>query len=276
MKQVISHHTRDLTIGGKIDQDIIHIGTGTAQNVGIYFDNGQENLPGIRFYKDDNDEYIIHFDASGGLFNSVEVSWPADEEAVFYYVKDDSATGNNVWLATASTGALLGLTGNFTTATYWMITASQNAENPNYGPIIAESVSRVTSPDQTTWRNRNSGTIHENVCTVEHILPTQEWQYSINGVDWLPIPEASNNLIYDPITILVENLNTAGSVTIQHNLGTKYPIGLDYTVTPDEIEFIDDNSFILNFSKQPATSFPVQVWFINSKQNMLVTQGDEA
>lgn len=52
MKQVISHKTRDLTIGGIIDQDQLEIGTSSGSTAGILFDNGKENLPGIRYNKE--------------------------------------------------------------------------------------------------------------------------------------------------------------------------------------------------------------------------------
>lgn len=53
MKQVISHNTRDLTIGGIIDQDQLKIGTTGGSVAGIFFDNGKANLPGIRYNKTD-------------------------------------------------------------------------------------------------------------------------------------------------------------------------------------------------------------------------------
>lgn len=52
MKQVISHNTRGLTIGGIIDQDQLEIGTSSGVTAGIFFDNGKENLPGIRYNKE--------------------------------------------------------------------------------------------------------------------------------------------------------------------------------------------------------------------------------
>lgn len=52
MKQVISHKTRDLTIDGIIDQDQLKIGTSSGSVAGIFFDNGKENFPGIRYNKE--------------------------------------------------------------------------------------------------------------------------------------------------------------------------------------------------------------------------------
>jgi hypothetical protein len=52
MKQVISHNTRDLTIGGIIDQDQLKIGTTGGSIAGIFFDTGKENFPGIRYNKE--------------------------------------------------------------------------------------------------------------------------------------------------------------------------------------------------------------------------------
>ena len=276
MKQLISHHTRDLQIGGIIDQDTLQLGTGNSDVVGIYFDNGKEHLPGIRFYKDDNEEYVFHFDTSTGVFAGSNSDWPEGEEAVFHYVCDitgSSLAGMKGYIATSSTGVSLGLTGSLTSSGTWMVVRAYNPEQPSSGPIVAGSVSSTTDPSTVSWRCQSTGVTHDNVCTTEYIPPTQEWQYSLNGEAWLPIPQGVSGLTYTPIPITASNLDANGIVTITHNLGVKYPLGLDYTVTPDDIEYIDENTLKLDYGSHAAAGFTAEVWFMNSQPNMITIPG---
>jgi hypothetical protein len=146
MKQVISHNTRGLSIAGVLDQDQIKIGSGAGSNIGIYFDTGKENLPGIRF-------------ASGS------------------------------------------------------------------------------------------------------------WEYSVDGVNWNTIG-GGVSLAYEPIHITTADLDATGVATIQHNLGTQYPLGLNWSVEPDKIEFVDENTLKLYYDKH--SSVDANVWFAGSVQSMLV------
>jgi len=84
MKQVISHNTRDLTIGGIIDQNQLKIGTSSGSVAGIFFDNGKENLPGIRYNKE-----TVQWESSvdGSTWNTF-----AQEGAVPYEVVDITST----------------------------------------------------------------------------------------------------------------------------------------------------------------------------------------
>lgn len=274
MKQVISHNTRDLTIGGIIDQDELKIGTPSGSVAGIFFDNGKENLPGIRFYKDDNEEYIFHFDTSTGVFAGSNSGWPEGEEAVFHYVCDITNTpdpGRKGYIATSSTGVNLGLTGSLTSSSTWMIVRAYNSEQPNNGPIVASSVSNTMDPSTVSWRCQSTGATHDNVCTTEYIPPTQEWQYSVDGSDWQPIKMESAGLAYEVIDIEPSHLDANGIVTIQHNLGKKYPIGLDFTVMPDAIEYTDANTLKLDYSSHGSASSVIsKVWFLNSQPSMIV------
>ena len=148
MKQVISHNTRDLTIGGIIDQDQLKIGTTGGSVAGIFFDNGKANLPGIRYNKTD-----------------------------------------------------------------------------------------------------------------------ARWEASVDGTTWKPF--ASEGIVpYEVVDIYSSDL-TSGIATITHNLGVKYPLGLGFTTVPDGIEYVDTNTFKLDYSSCDPTLFHAQVWFYNSKQRML-------
>lgn len=148
MKQVISHKTRDLTIGGIIDQDQLEIGTSSGSTAGIFFDNGKENLPGIRYNKE-----------------------------------------------------------------------------------------------------------------------TSQWESSVDGSTWNTFAQ-EGDVPYEVIDITSTEL-VSGVATITHNLGVKYPIGLGFTIVPDGIEYVDNNTLKLDYSGHALTDFHAQVWFYNSKQSML-------
>lgn len=148
MKQVISHNTRGLTIGGIIDQDQLEIGTSSGVTAGIFFDNGKENLPGIRYNKE-----------------------------------------------------------------------------------------------------------------------TSQWESSVDGSTWNTFAQ-EGVVPYEVIDITSTEL-TSGVATITHNLGVKYPIGLGFTIVPDGIEYVDTNTLKLDYSSFKFNDFYAQVWFYNSKQNML-------
>ena len=258
MKQVISHKTGDLMIDGIIDQDQLKIGTSSASVVGILFDNGNENLPGIQF--------VIH---PGGV--TLYMDDTSNNNTCTFELSNPGSSGyDRIWTGVASDGSDLTLkTGN---GSNWIIYKSGDMFY-----AMTEGSSTENPWDGCNWRTMSTDAYSSNLLSVqEEIPPTQEWQYSVNGVDWFPIQKASNEIVYEPITITADDLDSTGSVTIQHKLGTQYPLGLDYTVTPDEITFTDINTLSINFSNQVAASFPIQVWFMNSKQNMLVTQGDGA
>lgn len=238
MRQLVQN-TNSLSIG-KLSQNQIKIGSGSGSNIGIYFNNGKANMPGIRFLNSDEDEYIFHFDTSTGIFNSQ--SWPQGEEAIFYFKKYDSSTNRSGWIATSSTGVSLGLTGILNQESQWIIVRAYDIEDPEVGPIVIAAT--ATLPNLVSWGS------YGNVCTLEYIPPVKEWQYSKDGSNWFSIKpgESSIDLSYELISITSSDL-VDGVATIKHNLGQKYVLGLDYTVTPDNIEYTDENTLTLDYSK---------------------------
>ena len=238
MRQLVQN-TNSLSIG-KLSQNQIKIGSGSGSNIGIYFNNGKANMPGIRFLNSDEDEYIFHFDTSTGIFNSQ--SWPQGEEAIFYFKKYDSSTNRSGWIATSSTGVSLGLTGILNQESQWIIVRAYDIEDPEVGPIVIAA--NATLPNLVSWGS------YGNVCTLEYIPPVKEWQYSKDGSNWFSIKpgESSIDLSYELISITSSDL-VDGVATIKHNLGQKYVLGLDYTVTPDNIEYTDENTLTLDYSK---------------------------
>lgn len=257
MRQLVQN-TNSLSIG-KLSQNQIKIGSGSGSNVGIYFNNGNENLPGIRFLNSNEDEYIFHFDTSTGIFNSQ--SWPQGEEAIFYFKKYDLSTKRSGWIATSSTGVSLGLTGILNQESQWIIVRAYNIEDPASGPIVIAAT--ATLPNLASWGS------YGNVCTLEYIPPVKEWQYSNDGSNWFSIKpgKSSIDLSYELISITSSDL-VDGIATIKHNLGQKYVLGLDYTVTPDNIEYTDENTLKLDYTKHENLN--CKVWFYKSAQNMLV------
>lgn len=257
MRQLVQN-TNSLSIG-KLSQNQIKIGSGSGSNIGIYFNNGNENLPGIRFLNSNEDEYIFHFDTSTGIFNSQ--SWPQGEEAIFYFKKYDLSTKRSGWIATSSTGVSLGLTGILNQESQWIIVRAYNIEDPASGPIVIAAT--ATLPNLASWGS------YGNVCTLEYIPPVKEWQYSNDGSNWFSIKpgKSSIDLSYELISITSSDL-VDGIATIKHNLGQKYILGLDYTVTPDNIEYTDDNTLTLDYRSHENLN--CKVWFYKSAQNMLI------
>lgn len=92
------------------------------------------------------------------------------------------------------------------------------------------------------------------------------WQYS-NGDSWVELGKTSgtSSVNGDPISFSSSDL-LSGILTINHNLG-QYPIGIDYTIMPKDIIFVDENTLQFDYSDQESISG--QIWFIGSKQNML-------
>lgn len=108
------------------------------------------------------------------------------------------------------------------------------------------------------------------------IIPTSEadstlqyesgsWKYTNHGVS----KELSKTLLPSSNRISFTGTDLVnGKLTIKHNLGFKYLLGLDYTVMPKNITFVDENTLELDYSDQPST-VSGDVWFILSQQNML-------
>lgn len=97
---------------------------------------------------------------------------------------------------------------------------------------------------------------------------TGKWEYN-NGDAWVALlPEGATLPTTEVIHITASDL-VAGVATITHNLG-KVPFGLDYSVTPKAITYVDENTMTLDFSDQPTTFTGASVWFIGSQQSMLV------
>lgn len=97
---------------------------------------------------------------------------------------------------------------------------------------------------------------------------TGKWEYN-NGDAWVALsPEGATLPTTQVIEITASDL-VAGVATIQHNLG-KVPFGLDYSVIPKAITYVDENTMTLDFSDQPTTFTGASVWFIGSQQSMLV------
>lgn len=94
------------------------------------------------------------------------------------------------------------------------------------------------------------------------------WKYN-NGSEWITLPSKRASLLDKEVIQITPSDLKSGIATIQHNLG-KVPFGLDYSVTPKAITYVDENTMTLDFSDQPTTFTGASVWFIGSQQSMLV------
>lgn len=133
---------------------------------------------------------------------------------------------------------------------------------------------KVDKIAQSTLKLRTSGvTIIPGMTNIGsaglRYTSTGKWEYN-NGDAWVALsPEGATLPTTQVIEITASDL-VAGVATIQHNLG-KVPFGLDYSVTPKAITYVDENTMTLDFSDQPATFTGASVWFIGSQQSMLTT-----
>ena len=99
------------------------------------------------------------------------------------------------------------------------------------------------------------------------------WEYN-NGNAWVALsPEGSALPATQVIEITASNL-VNGVATIQHNFG-KVPLGLDCSVIPKAIAYVDENTMTLDFSDQETEFTGASVWFIGSQQSMLVKGGTQ-
>ena len=263
MKQVISHNTKDLTIGGIIDQDQLKVGTAGGSVAGIFFDNGKTNLPGIRFHKQQA-QTVLTSTAGNGTLD--------------YYMVDPSATGfDREWVSGPDNDGHTWRVACYRSggSHMWVIYMDQNTGD-NF-QILGMSASVANPWDETGWYElQGDATLPAIIQLKETIPATQEWEVSTDGTTWNTFAQ-EYSIPYEVINITSTEL-TNGVATIQHNLGVKYPLGLGFTVVPDGIEYADTNTLKLDYGSYALADFQAKVWFYNSKQSMLTggASADEA
>ena len=96
--------------------------------------------------------------------------------------------------------------------------------------------------------------------------PTGNWEYN-NGSEWLTLQSATPIRLTQVINITSSDL-VNGVATIQHKFG-KVPFGVDCSVVPKAITYVDENTITLDFSDQSESFTGASVWFIGSQQSML-------
>lgn len=137
----------------------------------------------------------------------------------------------------------------------WQAQGSANVEELNWTDFTGTDIipGKIRKGLQTQVA---VGLKYENNC----------WQYS-NGDSWVELGQTSgtSSVNGDPISFSSSDL-LSGILTINHNLG-QYPIGIDYTIMPKDIIFVDENTLQFDYSDQEFISG--QIWFIGSTQEML-------
>lgn len=93
------------------------------------------------------------------------------------------------------------------------------------------------------------------------------WEYN-NGSAWVALSPENGTLPDTQVIQITASDLVNGVATIQHNLG-KVPFGLDVSVVPKEITYVDNNTMTLDFSDQASGFTGASVWFIGSQQSML-------
>lgn len=249
----LSHNTRTLTIGGIIDQDQLKIGTTGGSVAGIFFDNGKENLPGIRFHKQQA-QTVLTSTANNGTLD--------------YYMVDPSATGlDRQWVSGPDNEGHTWIVACYRSggSHMWVIYRDQIIE----GDFLIFGTTGSEDPwNESGWYEIAGDTTLPSLIQLKETLPaTQEWEISTDGITWNAFAQECS-IPYEVIDITSSAL-TNGVATITHNLGVKYPLGLGFTVVPDGIEYVDTNTLRLDYGSHALANFQAKVWFYNSKQNML-------
>lgn len=95
-------------------------------------------------------------------------------------------------------------------------------------------------------------------------------EYTNDGTTWYPFGESgSAGIIYEPIEFTGDDLQDDGTIHVQHDFNDKNVLCLGYIPQPKEITYLD-NEIVLDYSDQNSSNLVGAVWFVNSKQEMLV------
>ena len=268
MRQLVQN-TNSLSIG-KLSQNQIKIGSGSGSNVGIYFNNGNENLPGIKFQKES---------LSGvNVSNTTNVTYNGQSYNInnFWAIEDITQTGDDR-VYTLTVNGLTFYLFFFINSSYGKAWVISTTKTPITGPTTFLSQTFYANANSGSnpwdldlvWSKGTGGSASELPIITEQPAQESQWQYSNDGSNWFSIKprKSSIDLSYELISITSSDL-VDGIATIKHNLGQKYILGLDYTVTPDNIEYTDDNTLTLDYRSHENLN--CKVWFYKSAQNMLV------
>lgn len=95
-------------------------------------------------------------------------------------------------------------------------------------------------------------------------------EYTNDGTTWYPFGgSGSAGITYEPIEFTGDDLQDDGTIHIQHDFNNKNVLCLGCTPQPKEITYLD-NEIVLDYSDQNSSNLVGAVWFVNSKQEMLV------
>ncbi len=95
-------------------------------------------------------------------------------------------------------------------------------------------------------------------------------EYTNDGSTWCEFGgQGTTSITYEPIEFTGSDLSSDGKITIQHDFNNKNVLCLGCTPQPKEITYLD-NKIVLDYSDQNSSNLVGAVWFVNSKQEMLV------
>lgn len=95
-------------------------------------------------------------------------------------------------------------------------------------------------------------------------------EYTNDGTTWYPFGgTGSAGITYEPIEFTGDDLQDDGTIRILHDFNNKNVLCLGCTPQPKEITYLD-NEIVLDYSDQNSSNLVGAVWFVNSKQEMLV------
>lgn len=95
-------------------------------------------------------------------------------------------------------------------------------------------------------------------------------EYTNDGSTWYEFGgQGTTSITYEPIEFTGDDLQDDGTIHIQHDFNNKNVLCLGCTPQPKEITYLD-NKIVLDYSDQNSSNLVGAVWFVNSKQEMLV------
>ena len=99
-------------------------------------------------------------------------------------------------------------------------------------------------------------------------------EYTTDGSTWHSLAGTSGGgtVEYEPIVFTHTDLQPDGTLKIQHDFNDQFPMCLGYTPEPRNLTLLQ-HQIILDYSDQNSSNLSGAVWFVGSKQSMLLVGG---
>lgn len=101
-------------------------------------------------------------------------------------------------------------------------------------------------------------------------------EYTTDGSTWHSLAGASGGgtVEYEPIVFTHTDLQPDGILKIQHDFNDMFPMCLGYTPEPRNLTLLE-HQIVLDYNDQNGSNLSGAVWFVGSKQSMLMSSGPD-